>query len=786
MSVSGPAFAQVDAKSDTGTLQEIIVTAQRREENLQSVPISVTAFTGEMIERGNISSAADYLSLTPNASFSEDANWGSSGVNLSIRGVSDLKTGQNSVVNAIGIYLDGFSVVSLPTSTFNPKLGDMQSVEVLRGPQGTYFGRNSLGGALNLTTRVPGAELGGEVIGGAENFSTRGSQDNGTVIVNLPITSEFSTRGVFNYENSSGMVQNVNPNGVGTGHKDMSGRVTALWTPTDQTTVKMTLMRSDDNQAGDETIPSGVWNVDTVTGYVLGVSNLTQAVNECGVGFWPQNQSRVCRDGNEYTKDDTSLAILNVAQNLSSGVVLKWISGIAHETGARYYDGDGVGEFDNFNNFEQRNGTSYSTELRAEMTTPKYVWVVGALYANDRQELHNDVLAGTQTNAPIDGAVLLPFIPDDFCFSCTDRHFELSSASIFTDLTYHATSNLELIGGGRFTHDDVTTTLINEGVIFPNLSSTGVAEGKPSFTDFSPRIGTRYAVDDDLNFYGTISKGYKAGGTSVGFNANPSLVPLPAIIEQPFRAETLWNYEAGMKSEWLDHRLRVNASVFYLDWHDLQLEAYRFLVPGNLESKFALTTNINRARGEGAELEFTGLVTSRFTLSGALGYLDTKILQSPLVELSGGYKADLVGLPVPKSPPFTANFSADYRWSVGTGDLSTRAEFVHRDGQYSDIEALTWKQTRGTAPPDCAPACFLPATSNGFPFHTPSYNLVNLRATYDVDGVSTELYVDNLFDEIYYTGTAEDYGLAGIHLRPHPRILGIQVEYKFGGERRRP
>ena len=248
------------------------------------------------------------------------------------------------------------------------------------------------------------------------------------------------------------------------------------------------------------------------------ISSLTQAVNECGVGFWPQNQSRACRDGNEYSKENTTVAILNVAEKLSSDVVVKWISGVIHESGARFYDGDAVGEFDNFNNFEQRHGTSYSTELRAEITKPSYVLVFGGLYADDKQALHNDVLAGTQTDKAIDGVVLLPFIPANFCFSCTDRHFDLKSASAFADLTYYVTPKVALIAGGRVTRDKVTTTLTNEGLIYPDLSPTGVAQGTPTFTDFSPRVGVRYAADDDLDFYATVSKGYKAGGTSVGFN----------------------------------------------------------------------------------------------------------------------------------------------------------------------------------------------------------------------------------------------------------------------------
>ena len=136
-------------------LEEVIVTSQRREQNLQDVPISVTAFTGTTIERLNVRSSIDYLALTPNVSFTEDGQSGSRGLGIAIRGINNLVSGENAFVNSVGIYLDEFSVASVPNQVANPNLADMERVEVLRGPQGTYFGRNALGGALNMTTNKP-------------------------------------------------------------------------------------------------------------------------------------------------------------------------------------------------------------------------------------------------------------------------------------------------------------------------------------------------------------------------------------------------------------------------------------------------------------------------------------------------------------------------------------------------------------------------------------------------------------------------------------------------------
>ena len=145
-----PVFAESGA-----VLEEIIVTAQRREQNLQEVPISVTAFSGANLEQRNIKSATEYLSLTPGVSFTEDGQSGSRGLGIAVRGINNLVSGENAFVNSIGIYLDEFSVASVPNQVANPNLADMERVEVLRGPQGTFFGRNALGGALNITSKKP-------------------------------------------------------------------------------------------------------------------------------------------------------------------------------------------------------------------------------------------------------------------------------------------------------------------------------------------------------------------------------------------------------------------------------------------------------------------------------------------------------------------------------------------------------------------------------------------------------------------------------------------------------
>ncbi|MBI1733516.1 MAG: TonB-dependent receptor, partial [Gammaproteobacteria bacterium] len=216
---AGPALAQ------QGGLEEVVVTAQRREQNLQDIPVSVSAFSGDAIESGNIKAATDYLSQTPNVSFTEDGQSGTRGLGISIRGVNNLVTGENAFINSVGIYLDEFSIASVPNQVANPFLPDMERIEVLRGPQGTLFGRNSLGGALNLTTKSPTDGMGGKIIVGGEDYENAGSQYNITAIGNAGLSDTFKARGVLYWEDSSGLVENVTSAGNDSGHEFFDARL---------------------------------------------------------------------------------------------------------------------------------------------------------------------------------------------------------------------------------------------------------------------------------------------------------------------------------------------------------------------------------------------------------------------------------------------------------------------------------------------------------------------------------------------------------------------------------
>ena len=804
--------ALVGVSAHAQQLEEIVVTAQRREQNLQEVPISVTAFTGEVIDRANIRGAIDFIALTPNVSFTEDGQAGSRGLGIAVRGVNNLVGGENAVVNSIGIYLDEFSVASIPTQVANPFLPDMERVEVLRGPQGTYFGRNSLGGALNLTTRSPTDRLEGEIMVGGETYEDAGDQFNLTGILNVPVSESFRLRGVLYYEDSSGFVENVCatgasasdcplavennfvPNGAkDSGHEYFMGRLKARWDIGEHTGLDLTFIYSDEEQGHDENIPSGVLDLDTIN--TLGVDTAVDP----GTGFWPDNRNKLSHDRAEENKLGSVLAILNVQHQFNDSLVLKSITGVLDAEQTRVFDQDLIGGFDTLGRDNSYDGLSWSTELRLEASTERMQLTVGALYSEDDQEQKNFVKTGPGLAPPHsigDFTLLLPPWPADLGLGFNEKNFEVSSIAAFADLTWQLTDKMDLIAGGRYTHDEVDTDVLGFGLAptccfpgtpdfnpfaffqsFINIENP-LASGSESFDDFSPRFGVRYSISDDVNVYGIVSKGYKAGGTSLGTVEDVPGVRMPFV--RPFDEETLWNYELGVKSEWLDRRLRVNAAVFYQDWDDMQFETFRFLRPGLLSPVIEQTINIDSAEATGLEIEVLAVPTEGLTVSAGLGYLDTEIKEAEPVELTGGFLVNLEGLALPKAPELTASVVADYRRPIGEHEAWIRGEYVHRDGQYSDIEALTNRQTRGPFP-NLLPAIVTREVGPGeFPYRTPDYDVFNLRAGYDMASWSFAIYVQNLTDEEYYTGTQENFGVSGIRLRPHPRTYGATMGYRFG------
>ena len=797
--------APVALAQDEMVLEEIIVTAQRREQSLQEVPVAVTAFTGEALELANITEAAQYLNLTPNVSYTEDGQVGARGISIAMRGVSNINTDESSFIQSIGVYLDEFSVASVGQGTVNPQLQDLERIEVLRGPQGTYFGRNAVGGALNLTTRKPQPEFDANASMGARMFEGASEQKDFSGMINLPVSEAFMLRGVLYYEDSGGLVKNIVPDGGDSGHEYTMGRVSARMMLDDATTVDLMVMYSDEQQGHDENVPSGVWDTDSVATFLFrGHSGGLLAPVDPGTGFWPNNRNEVGRSPiGEKTDNSTSLAILKISREMSDTATLSWISGWIDTETDRVFDNDLVPENVVFRE-QTREGTSFSTELRLDITSDTFDWTIGAMYARDDKEIDSNVQLGTTTTVNgVDHAAIGSLPPTflgpviwgwgegSFCLGCAIDGFELTSLAVFTDVTWHMSDRFDFTLGGRYTSDDVTNTYLPFGSSprgpklprWPNdLVPTAEISNEDTFTDLSPRIALSYDVTDAATVYATVSRGYKAGGVSQGYNGDAG----GAAVSEPFRPEILTNYELGVKSELFDGRARFNAAIFQLDWKDLQLETFFFLVPGDATSNAELTINVQKARATGLEAELAALITENLTITGGLGVIDTEILSDDVARLSGNLFVNLKGEPLPRAPELTFSLAADYEFTLDQWDGWARLEWIYKDSQFSTIEDVTYLQTSGvTIYSDPLTQedwiAQVPSRTDGFPFRTPEADIFNLRAGVHLNACwEVVAYVENLTDEKYYTGTGENFGFSGFRLRPHPRIWGAKVNYRFG------
>jgi iron complex outermembrane recepter protein len=741
-----PALSLADTPSTDG-LQEVVVTAERRVESIQDVPISISAFTAEDLQTADITSAKDYLQLAPNVSYSQDGQTGNGSIRVSIRGVSNVSLGERAVPNSIGYYVDEFSVGTIAAGTINPNLVDVQRVEVLRGPQGTYFGRNATGGALNITTNLPDDKWFAEVSGYGGNYEDWG----GHLIVNAPVSDTLFLRGVVSYDSSDGTVKNVNPAGTpNSGYDTTNMRLAARWLITDKFTADFSYSYGHDHEGLDADVNTGVLELDTISIEGPGFRPISD-----GLGFYPQNKEYVNHGTPEWNRNELHEQNLRLAYDFGP-IVLKSITGNIDTHNSRSFDEDATSP-DTITRRNEWNAQSYSEELRLQNKTGTMLdWVVGALYAHDKVQQYNLVALGTEftytypdTNETVDLAPPFPLLP----VNENNTQYIDKSTGLYAEATWHATQAWAFTLGGRYTHDaidDQVTGLVAFGTPQDNLY------GSSSYNDFSPRFNATYKLTQDQMLYGTISKGYKSGGNDLN-------AALPES-NKPFSPETVWNYEVGYKSEWWDHKALLNLSAFYLDWHDLQSEVNYLAVPGDISSAVEVTENASSASSKGAELEAQVRPIKPLTLGVAMGYLDAKFGSFPNAVVYG-VPVDLSGRPLPQSPKWTGSATAMWQQDIGSkgNNWYVRWDEIYRSSSYSNLEGV------GS----------VPLGLGEFPFLMPSYWVANVHAGFNFGPKMTlDGSVDNLFDREYYTGTGDHFGFGGVRVTPNPMLWRIQVTYR--------
>jgi iron complex outermembrane receptor protein len=731
--------------ADTDQLTTVLVTAQRRVESLQDVPLSVTAFDASTIEVGHMTEAKDYLQFAPNAVFTEDGQTGARNVSISIRGVGNMNIADAPQAASIGFYIDDLNVGAVATGQINPELTDVEGIEVLRGPQGTYFGRNAIGGAINIQTKKPDDTLYAETGGGYGNFDTW----NAYAVGNVPINDHLFIRAVESYTSSDGDIRNVNPLGSPCDcYTDEHARLAVRFLATDRLTFDLGLSFSADRSQLDDTVASGV--IDGDTKQTLGLPNNFGAFSQ-GLGYYPQNQTLVNLNTPEYTNNMVEYVNGRVTYK-ADGFEISSITGDVYSTSNREFDEDQIAA-NLFIRINRWHTNSFNQEVRAQSDgSGRWDWTGGVVYGYDEQLQYNDVFTGGATGYtdPTTGInyQFLPPLPPGFPLNENNQELITKSIAGYAEGTYKITDQWALTAGGRYTHDEVTTAQYGVqafGTPVPNAS------GSLGFNNFSPHVSLKYAVNPNLSTYATVLEGYRAGGVDVNNG-----------ITTTFKPEKVRDYELGAKTTLADGHLRINADVFYLQWIDLQVQT-DYLANSNISSSVQKTLNASRATSKGAELELQALPVKGLQFGLSVGYLDAYFGDFPNAVVHGGYTVDLTGQQLPKSPRFTASTTAQYSMPI-----TAKAEgFVRIEGQYRGSMAGNIDAT--AAPLD---------GQGTYPYIEPSYTVWNLRGGTTIGRFTAEAYSENVFNKSYFNGTYDHFGLGGIRLTPHPRLYGIQFSYK--------
>ena len=712
-------------------LEEVVVTAQRREQSLQDVPISISAFTTETIDKFMFNDVGEYIIRTPNASFTTDG--AKSRRRLSIRGVTDFLAINNTLKpSTFGFYVDDFSVSA---STANPPILDIERIEILRGPQATYFGQNALGGGISITSnKADSTKASGALMLDYSNFDTKDVELMG----NLPVIKDvLAVRANIKYNESDGNIKNINPtcDCDGNAFEYKYGKVTMRYTPTDELTFDLTASIMDEKVGMREGVPTGVFS--TFGSFLF--ANLPDTNGDGnadptpdGVGFFPDNRNRV----NSNFPQEVGSAFRNIVARIDyerGDLLFTSITGLISSdfSLAGDIDGSSINAFNEFRNIQRE---SWSQEIRIQNTNDgPWQWNIGALYSSDEGTIWNRTRA--QDENRFTGTAFL-----------IDQQDDLASAdgwAVFGEVSYDVNDKLTVSAGGRYSEETVDTDIQGFSGAFVQVLSAST-----KYTDFSPRFTANYAWNNNVNFYTTISKGFKRGGIN--------LSPLGSGL--PFEPETMWNYEVGVKGDFFNDRLRANLSVFYMDWTDLQTNFQQSELDANGNFiLFSGTDNAESATSKGVELSLTGLVTENLVVNFNVGYLNAQFDEfSTFID---GATRVLDGTAIPLSPKWTMSADAEYNFPITDGyDGFARIEYSYRHQTKTLIAGLI---------------------QEGFPWRAPNYDFFNVRAGIEHKDFTIAAYAENVFDEKYYTNAYQKAFAGGLFAEPSFRSYGVRFSYKF-------
>jgi iron complex outermembrane recepter protein len=630
--------------------EEIVVTAQRREQSIYDVPVAISAFSPETIERQGITDLVDIGKFVPNLNVTGFSAGHTSSANPFIRGIG-LQDHLITTEPGVGVYVDGIYLGRQVGQNWS--LTNIERVEVLRGPQGTLYGRNSIGGAINIITRKPGDEEGGKV------SLTAGSRDrlNGDVYTNLRLTDQVAMSFTAAYQRRGGLGDFLlieNPNKDVGEMQDISGRVALKWTPTEQ----LSFLVTADGNDGD----NGLRPYDTLIDE-LGAAcraNPPAPPATCAgangavynAGYRNSDQASDPYDNNtgqvnqiEVTNKAYGVA-LTVGYEVSEALNFKLLASDRHSQYESGLDDDSF--FDNFLSFpEVGEADQQSAELQVTGTSGALDYVLGLFYYEEEgHNFQND----TSFNCGSKAAPCPAPNSGDFFL-----HQKYDSQAIYANVGYHLTDAFRIAAGIRQTEDDKSAdTQPVVGVIGASNSNDG--------SETTWDVSASYKFADRMTFYGSVQSGYQAGQ----YPARPfCLFGNPNCFVATDNV-TAVNYEVGLKGEFLDS-LQLSIAVFNTEYSDLPYQ-----VSSTTGAGFNTQSIVVDQTSRGAELEGTWAATDNFRIHATVGYIDADV-DDP--------NPNAVA---PLTPELTASLSPELTIPVGGGDVTARVDWSFRDEMFGE------------------------------------------------------------------------------------------------------
>ncbi len=611
---------------DAGSLEEVVVTAEKHSERLQDVPVPVTALSAVTLADRNQFRIQDYFTQVPGLALTPNENNGTA--TIAIRGI----TSGDNTNPTVGITVDDIpfgSSTSIGAGYFAPDFdpSDLARVEVLRGPQGTLYGASSIGGLLKYVTVDPSfAGVSGRVEAGLASVDGGGNLGyNVSAGVNIPLTDSLAVRISGFTRDNPGYIHNVQSGETDVNKTTVTGgHLSALWRPTDDFSLKLSALYQDNKIFGSSFVTVEPGLGDWQQRFLPGTGHVDRTFE-----VFSANMSGIL--GPFDVTSVTGYSVSRLHDFLDYTEVFGFITQGVFNTNPPYtLAGDDTTTY------------KFNQEIRlATKIGSKVDLLLGGYYTHERSPYLLQIIGADAAGQSIGGEAHSAF---------TSSYAEWSG---FANLTYHFTDHFDVQVGGRGTSISETFNETDSGPyvpLFENATSPNSYGGSEQDHAFTYLVTPRYVVSQDLMIYARLASGYRPGGINAGVSPGQP-------VEPNFKHDTTENYELGVKGNAFDHIFSFDASVYHIDWRDIQLALL------NQADGQVYFSNGSRAKSEGVEVSFEYIPVRQLHLSGWVDVNDAELTQP----LPGNSPVNgPVGSRLPYSSRFSANTAMDYEVPLGT------------------------------------------------------------------------------------------------------------------------